>query len=353
MFTRPRAVIRTSQIAENWRILDRLAPHRETGAVVKADAYGHGAAAAGRALADAGCRSFFVAHVFEGLELRQALGRGPDIYVFHGAATHEIDTCAEHKLIPVLNTMQQVGLWRGRLADRAPAALHFDTGMNRLGLRPDDTPAVRTLLAGAEIGLVMSHFACADEPKHPMNAEQLAAFEAIAKGWPGVKRSLANSAGLALAGAGFDLTRPGIALYGGGFLPKGLGLEPAMTLEAPILEIIEVETGETTGYGATHRFDGPRRLATVAFGYADGLPRAASNSGFAFVDGVKCPIVGRVSMDLTTLDVSEVRDRPAPGMVAEFLGAQAGLEAPAAAAKTLAYELLTGLGARVERIWRN
>jgi len=211
------------------------------------------------------------------------------------------------------------------------------------------------MLDGRPVGLVMSHLACADEADNPLNAAQREAFLEIAANWPDAKKSLANSAGLALDAKAyaFDLSRPGIALFGGGVpMPDEAGtLKPTLTLEAPILSVFMAPKGASTGYGATRRFGRERRLATVAIGYADGFPRASSNNGFGYIGGQRCKVVGRVSMDLTTLDVSDLTCPVAPGMMVEFLGGNAAIETQALEARTLGYELLTGLGTRVSRNW--
>ncbi len=350
----PVATTHLTHIADNWRALAALQSDAKTGAVVKANAYGHGSSAVAGALARAGCRSFFVAHVLEGVSLRAALGPEPEIFVFHGFGSGEIPLIREARLIPVLNTLQQVGQWR-EANDNLPAAIHIDTGMNRLGLRPEEAGEARDQLAECQINLVMSHLTCADEPGHDLNQKQLSAFTELASLWPGTKRSLANTAGTYLgADYGFELTRPGIGLYGGGPTPPaGTHLKPGLTLTAPVLSVFEALPGETSGYGATYMLDTPRTLATVAFGYADGYPRAAANSGFAMLRETRLPVVGRVSMGLTTLDITETRDDIEVGSMVEFLGGHAHLEEQAIAAGTLGYELVTGLGHRVERIIEN
>lgn len=354
MHTASRLTIDLSAIVHNWQALHALAHGAEVAAVVKADAYGHGAVRVAPALARAGCRTFFTASVPEAVIVREAAGAGPDILVLHGTGEAEAPLALRHRLVPVINTLSQLRDWhRLGLAETGPAVLHFDTGMNRLGLRPEDLPAVRQMMDGAEVGLVMSHLACADEPGHPMNASQRDDFLGLAAAWPAARRSLASSAGMALEGCRFDLVRPGIALYGGGG-PLPLGgerLRPGMCLEAPILSVFMAPKGASTGYGASRRFGRHHRLATIALGYADGLPRALSNHGFALVGGQRCRMVGRVSMDLVTLDVTDLECPVAPGMMVEIFGPHASIEAQAAEAGTLGYELMTGVGPRVERLW--
>lgn len=354
MYTRPRATIELSNIAANWAMLSALPGAGEIGAVVKASGYGLGAEPVCRTLHNAGCRTFFTATMCEGAEVREIVGPEPDIIVFHGITDEEVELAKTHRLRPALNTLHQLRTWRMHsLVETGPAILHFDTGMNRLGLRAEDTPAVVEMLDGRPVDIVMSHLACADEPDNPMNSAQREAFIALAAQWPDARRCLGNSATAALGpDYMFDLLRPGIALYGGGVRP-GRDIKTVLTLEAPIVSVFMAPKGASTGYGATRRFGHPRRLATIALGYADGFPRAASNNGFAYVGGERCKIVGRVSMDLLTLDITDLTCMIAPGMLVELIGAQASLEAQAAEAGTLGYELLTGLGPRIERIWND
>lgn len=354
MHTQPRATIELSNIASNWKALNTLPGANEVGAVVKANGYGLGAGPVCRALFDAGCKTFFTATMEEGAEVRAILGDGPDIIVFHGIADSEVDLAKDHRLRPVLNTLHQLRTWRMHgLVETGPAILHFDTGMNRLGLRPEDIPAVKEMLDGRAVGVLMSHLACADEVDNQLNTAQREAFLEIASHWPEARKSLSNSAGMALGSDFmFDLTRPGIALYGGG-IPMGTQISPVLTLHAPILSVFMAPKGASTGYGATRKFGRHHRLATVALGYADGFPRTSSNNGFAFIAGQRCKIVGRVSMDMLTLDVTDLTCMIAPGMMVELIGENAGLEDQAEEARTLGYELLTGLGKRIERVWND
>ncbi|MEL7482309.1 MAG: alanine racemase [Pseudomonadota bacterium] len=354
MQTVSRLTIDLGAIVQNWQALHALAPNAEIGAVVKADAYGHGANRVGPALVNAGCKSFFTATLEEAVSLRAAVGDDPEIIILHGVTKETADEAKALRLRPIVNTLHQLRDWRfGGLVETGPAILHFDTGMNRLGLRPEDVPAVKQMLDDRPVGIVMSHLACADEPDHPLNIEQKALFDAIAAEWPAAICSLVNSAGMALPGYAYDLCRPGIALYGGGVdLPLNGGkLKSTLRFEAPILSVFMAKQGASTGYGASRRFGRHHRLATVAAGYADGLPRALSNSGFAYIGEDRCKIVGRVSMDLVTLDVTDLTCPIAPGMMAEFIGPRANVEQQALEAGTLGYELMTGLGARAERIW--
>jgi len=356
MHTQPRATISRSNLVHNYNVLRALAGDGEVGGVVKANAYGHGVEMVSRTLADAGCKTFFTATTDEAVEVRSAVGQEATILVFNGTPDEKAELAKAHRITPIINTLHQLRGWRMHgMSEIGPAVLHFDTGMNRLGLRPEDLEAVVEMLDDRPVGIIMSHLACADEIDNPLNEQQRTAFLDIATQWPDARKSLANSAGLALDAKayGLDLSRPGIALFGGGVpMPEQVdALRPTLTLEAPILSVFMASKGASTGYGATRRFGRERRLATVAIGYADGFPRASSNNGFAFLGGQRCKVVGRVSMDLATLDVSDLTCPVAPGMMVEFLGANADIEAQAVEAGTLGYELLTGLGSRVDRIW--
>ena len=260
-------------------------------------------------------------------------------------------TYKDARLTAVLSSPDHVELWRQ--ARDLPCALHFDTGMNRLGLKPDILETAGEALRKLAPVLVMSHLACADEPDHALNAAQLRAFDPITSAFPDTPASLCNSAGCYLGKAyAHDLTRPGIALYGGSVPPQKVKLRHAVTLQAEILSVFKAKAGETVGYGATFTVPEDMTLATVGLGYADGMLRAASNKLTGWVDGVPCPVVGRISMDLITLDVSKAQRAAKAGTRVEFLGSHAKLEEQAARAGTLGYELLTGLGSRVERVYQ-
>lgn len=347
-----RLVVDLDALARNYAKLRGLAAPAECAAVVKADAYGLGVEAVTRRLVREGCRRFFVATSTEGATLRRLLP-GAAIYVFEGAPEGVEAAFAEARLTPVLNSLQQVRRWvRGA---GGPAILHLDTGMSRLGLggaevlelasRPD-------LLEGLEIEYVMTHLACADEPGHALNRRQLEEFERLRRLLPAAPTSIANSAGILLGAAHRgDLVRPGIGLYGGNPLAVGPSpVEPVVTLEGRILQLRDVTEAATVGYGATHRAEPPCRLATVGVGYADGYPRNLGNRFWAAHAGLRLPVVGRVSMDLLCLDASAVpRGRIAVGDYVELIGPTVGLDELAAAAGTLSYEVLTRLGARLER----
>lgn len=349
---RARLTIDLDAIVANWRAFDRAGAGAVCAAVVKADAYGLGAGPVTRALAGAGCANFFVAHLEEAITVRKALGPGQRIFVLNGALAHEEDDLLAGELIPVLNDPDQIRRW-AMLGEGAPAAIHLDTGMNRLGVAPEDWDAAAEAAESINLALVMSHLACASEPQNPMNARQRSAFARAAAGFPPAPLSLAASAG-ALLGTefAFDMIRPGIGLYGGSpFDDATTDLRPVVTLEAPILQVRDAGPGDTVGYGASWQADRARRIATIAWGYADGYLRSASSRGFAMLAGQACPVVGRVSMDLVTLDVTAAGPAAQPGALVELLGPSAPLDAQAQAAQTIPYELLTRLGARAVRRW--
>jgi alanine racemase len=326
--------------------------------VLKADAYGLGMEQVARALAREGCRTFFVAHLDEGIRLRTLVPTDAVIYVLHGAMPGTAAECLRHDLIPVLNEPGQVEAWRAvarSAGRRLPAALQFDTGMSRMGFAPAD--AERLLadpdgLAGIEPVLVMSHLACADEAGHPLNALQRGRFAAIRARFPGVPGSLANSSAIFLdPGFYHDLVRPGAALYGINPQPGSPNpLAQPVSLHARIVQVRDVEAGDVVGYGARFVADGPRRIATIAIGYADGWLRSLTNRGHAWIGGVRVPVAGTVSMDSITLDVTAVDPASlAPGAEVELLGPHQDVDAVAGDAGTIGYELLTRLGQRFER----
>lgn len=325
----------------------RTGPGVETAAVVKADAYGLGAAAVAPALQRAGVRSFFVALAEEGAALRAALGPGPDIHVFAGLMPGDVEAVRAADLTPCLNSLEQVETFLHALPGH-PSALQLDSGMNRLGLEPKDLARLEARLPQLAPQLVLSHLACADTPGHPMNAAQGAAFRAAAALVPGARRSLAATGGLLLGEAyHFDLVRPGIGLYGG--LPF-VGAQAPVTLSLPVIQVREVGRDEAVGYGASWIADRPTRVATVSAGYADGLPRALGGAGLSlYVGRTACPIIGRISMDLITVDVSDLP------MVPDRLDLLNDVQTPdvvAGAIGTIGYEILTSLGPRYERVYK-
>ncbi|MSO84659.1 MAG: alanine racemase [Rhodospirillales bacterium] len=352
-------------LAANWRLLKaRLAPGADCAAVVKADAYGLGAKQIAPALRRAGCRTFFVVTLDEGLDLAPVVP-GCSIYVLAPPLAGNEAAIAAAGLIPTLNSLGDVAAWSAfaRAAGRPlPAALHADTGMRRLGFAPAEM-AVLTReperLAGLDVRLFLSHLACADEPRHPLNAEQLTAFVAakarLAAAGVAPRASLANSSGIFLGPEyHFDLVRPGAALYGIAPVPgQHQPMAPVVRVQAKILQVRDVDAPATVGYGATHRFSRPSRIATVAAGYADGYPRSLSSVGICFVGEHRAAVVGRVSMDLTTIDVTGIPENLVrPGMFIDLIGPLNPLDEVAAAAGTIGYELLTRLGRRAHRVWQ-
>ncbi len=343
-------------IAANYRLLVARAAGAEVAPAVKADAYGLGAARVAPVLAAAGARTFCVAQLDEALALRPLL---PDarLQVLNGCLPGEERDFVAAGLVPVLNSLEQVRLWQAaaRAAGRRlPAVLHVDTGISRLGLPPEELALLRqdgAALADLQLETVMSHLACSDELAHPLNAQQRERFLAASRLFPGVPRSLAASAGIFLGGDYlFDQVRPGYALYGGNPTVGVNPMRPVVTLRARILQVRRVDSPTTVGYGASHRVGGPTRLATLGLGYADGFFRALSNRGRLYLDGVPLPIVGRVSMDLTVVDVSALPEAKAlPGTLLDVLGPAQDIDALAADAGTIGYELLTQLGRRYQR----
>lgn len=345
-------------IGANYRsIASRVAPSR-CGAVVKANAYGLGVAKVGPALYREGCRHFFVAQLNEAGLLARVIGADADIFVLNGLDPGSEAACAEHGHIPVLNSLSQVDSWRqfARAAGKPlPAALQVDSGMSRLGRSPEAAIALAAdadLSREIDLRLIMTHLACADEPDHPANPTQLENFRAIRAHFPAVPASIANSGGAFLPGDFHgDIARPGIALFGADPGPSAEGLCPIVRLDARILQIRMVEAGTGVGYGLTYTAPSPRRLATIAIGYADGWPRSLGGVGAAWHRGVRLPITGRVSMDSTTIDITDLpRDALAEGDFVELLGPSQSLADVARDAGTIAYEILTRLGPRHARV---
>lgn len=351
--------IDTASIAANWRAL--AARHAGAGggataAAVKADAYGLGAALVARALAEAGCRHFFTACLDEAISLRAAL---PDrwIAVIAGCPAGAEQTFIGHDLRPVLNSLDDCARWQNaaRNAGHAlPALLHIDTGMARLGLDAAEFARLRAepqRLDGIALDYVMSHLVSSELPDAAENGRQALRFAELRAAFPGVATSFANSSGIFLGpDFGSDLARPGYALYGGNPTPGQKNpMRPVVALAAPILQIRAIAAGETVGYNATWRAERAARIATIGVGYADGLPRSLADRMTARLNGRKIRLVGRVSMDLMTF---EVTDHPeiAPGSMLELIGPGHDIDDLAHEAGTNGYEILTSLGRRYRRI---
>jgi alanine racemase len=330
--------------------------------VVKADAYGLGMQRAAASLWTAGCRTFFVATIAEGVALRDTLPQAR-IYVLGGLLPATPPIFERHDLRPVLNSEVEVNDWADYCAARGkplPAALHIDTGMNRLGLSAVEVETIAsrdTLWSLFELALVMSHLACADEAGHPKNERQRKLFDALRARLPKARASFANSAGILLGKHHhYDMVRPGIALYGGRALASGDNpFEPAVSWFGRILQVRDVAPGEAVGYGATRTLKAPTRIAIVAVGYADGFSRALSikdeQTGLSVhIEGHAAPILGRVSMDLITVDVTSLPEGAAQrGGWAELIGPNVSAQEMAHHAGTIDYEILTNLGARAIR----
>jgi alanine racemase len=357
-FEGARLTVRLGAITANYRqFVERCAPAAVAG-VVKAEGYGLGAGPVAGALAECGCDTFFVARLEEGVALRPAHPHAR-IFVLDGVQDGKATALIAHRLVPVLNSLQQLDLWAGAARPhraKLDCAIHLDTGMNRLGLPADETALLSaeaaTRLRDANVVLWMTHLACGDDCASPMNRQQLERFRAALAALPSAPASLAASAGALLGKEyAFDLVRAGIGLYGG--YPCSEQSNPfavAAVLTAPILQLRRVDTGESVGYGATFRATRPSTLATAGLGYADGLMRAIGNRGSGAIAGVRVPIVGRVSMDLVTLDVTDVPpDALRVGADVEFIGDTISLEELAALAGTANYEVLTSLSHRLRR----
>ncbi|MFK7835066.1 MAG: alanine racemase [Sulfitobacter sp.] len=330
-------------IAANWRALDSLT-ECETAAVIKADAYGLGVDKVGPALAEAGARLFFVAVAEEGVKLRRALGPGPAICVFSGHLPGDADMIRAADLTPMINSVDQL-LTHVEALPGHPFGIQLDTGMNRLGMEPGEWSALRDIALAQRPELIMSHLACADEPNHIMNQHQLDWFVEMTEGLD-VPRSLAATGGILLGEKyHFDLTRPGVGLYGG--LPF-VDATPVVSLDVPVIQTRDVLPGESVGYGNAFVARAPTRVATIAAGYADGLIRAMGAQATLTHEGVKLPVVGRVSMDLITVDVSTIADMPEH---LELIGTHQSVDTVAGFAGTIGYEILTSLGARYDRVF--
>ncbi|MBB2200441.1 alanine racemase [Gluconacetobacter tumulisoli] len=354
-------------IAANYRLLrDRVGPDAGSGATcaaaVKADAYGLGAERVVPVLAAAGCRTFFVAHLAEGAAIRPLLGADSTIFVLNGAMPGTEADVHRLGLVPVLNSVEQITRWQSlarRLDTPLPAALQVDSGMSRFGLSGGDLDVLMARpapLAGIVPLLVMSHLACADDPAHPANHAQRTSFLRLRERLPRAPASLAASSGLFLGPDWqFDMVRPGAALYGINPTPgRPNPMRPVVRLQARIVQTRWIGPGTAVGYGAAFIADRPSRIATLAVGYGDGFPRILGARGVAVLPDrpeVALPIIGRISMDCLAVDVTDAGDDPLEaGTALDLIGPHNSLDSVAAAAGTIGYELLTGLGARYHRV---
>ena len=350
-------------IAGNWqaiRAMGRAAGKPvECAAVLKADAYGTGATVVGPRLAKEGCRHFFVAHIDEGIALRRVLP-DPPIYVLNGMLPGTEGDFVEQRLTPVLNHLGQLNAWRGtaqRFNLTLDAVIHADTGMHRLGFGPEESAVLineRGRLRGLRLSLLMSHLVASEEPGNPINAEQLSRFRAFVKAMPGAPASLANSSGVFLgADYHFDLLRPGAALYGINPLPdRPNPMRPVVTLHARVLQTRRVDALQTVGYGGAWRSARPTRVATIALGYADGYFRTLINRSVVYIAQQPVPVIGRISMDLVTIDVTDLAEADCqPGALVEILGPNVSSDDLGERARTNAYEVMTALGRRYARVY--
>lgn len=361
-------VVDLDAIAENYKLIQNTCPDSTVGASVKADAYGLGLEPVTKALSRAGCQTFFVATPREGHRLRKILPTA-QIIVLNGPTRGTTDVFFELDLCPALNSLEQIETWqtaRKARSEDAAAWLHFDTGMNRLGLNREDLDilvADPDRLRTLGLSTLISHLACADTPDHPMNTAQLESFRIARAQLEAVtgplQASLANSPGAFLGpDFHFDLVRPGAALYGiAPSLERPNPMWQVVEIHAKILQVRSVDTPMTVGYGAAHQVEKPARIATIAAGYADGYPRAAgSKTGspmHAHIAGHDVPLCGRVSMDLIAIDVSDIpEDLAQPGQAVELLGPHVPVDTLAAASGTIGYEILAQLGGRFERVYR-
>jgi alanine racemase len=351
-------------IETNWRALARQLLTVECAAVVKANAYGLGLEPVTTQLARAGCRAFFVADISEARRVR-ARAREAAIYVLNGFVPEAAAAFAELNVRPVINSMTELAEWDAFVAAHkwgGGAALHIDTGMNRLGISAEEAAALapRLQYENHGIALLMSHLACAESPDHPLNSSQIRLFRELRMLYHGVPASLANSSGIFLGEvAHFDLARPGAALYGINPTPgRENPMRGVVKLAARILQVRKVQPGETVGYGAAWTARRASRIAVAALGYADGILRAASGirangGGAAIVATKRCPIVGQISMDLTCIDISDLAEGAVHrGDLATFIGPEIPVDEVAASAGTIGYEILTRLGPRSHLVYR-
>ncbi|TDQ63657.1 alanine racemase [Maritalea mobilis] len=348
-------------IARNWAALDKISPGTLTAAVVKSNAYGLGLEEVAKALFKEGAQFFFVANPEEGLRLRAALPAA-HIFVLGGLWPRTAEIYAQARLMPVLNSMAMLEEWLAFCVEHGeayPSSLHFDTGMNRLGFRLSDVSWVRQQLerTGYQPQMIMSHLACADQPTHEKNRTQLAFFQSIMAHFPDIPASLANSAGLMGSKQNhFQLVRPGIALYGGRAISGRTNpLSHVVNLDVPILQVRDGKTGETVGYGGDYTLQRDSRIAIAAIGYGDGFLRANSSAtnhmgARVAVKGQLVPVLGRISMDLTAIDVTDLGPNgPVPGEMVEILGPNVSVDDIADASGTIGYEILTDLQGRYRR----
>ena len=350
-------IIDLNALTANYRLLSSKSGKATTGAVIKADAYGLGARQVSTALYAAGCRHFFVAQALEAFDLRPHLPADSALYVLNGLPEGCETSCAARGIIPVLNSLNQIMRWSAVACEhnaRLPAVVQFDTGMTRLGLTLDEARALAAapeVLAPMDVRFIMSHLACADTPDNTLNAAQLTDMHIFRALFPHLPVSFANSGGVFM-GEDYlqDFTRPGIALFGGA--PNDAPhnpMQPVVSLNVAVIQTRNIPAGTRIGYGGSYIARCDMRLATIAAGYADGLPRSLSPGGAAWFDGIRLPMVGRISMDSLMLDISALPDDLPAGSFVELIGPHQSIDDIAADAGTISYEILTGLGRRFYR----
>lgn len=346
-------------LAANYRhFQDKVGETCAVAGVVKADAYGLGLKPIVEALTVLNCPQYFVATLDEAIQLRHVNAKAPVAVLgglFHGAEEEYL----AHNITPVLNSPDDIARWKNLVHQKEqslPALLHIDTGMNRLGLSADETSALlqdKTQIEGIEIKTIMTHFACADDKDHPLTKKQAHDFANIAQHFPSAQKSLANSPGLFRSDAyHHDMVRPGYSLYGGNPTPElDNPMQGVVSLNARILQTRQCKKGESIGYGASHIFDQDRVTATIGMGYADGFQRSANAQKHVYYQGQSCPIIGRVSMDLVTVDLTHLEQKPKAGDMLEILGPHQTIDDLANAIGTIGYEILTSLGRRYARTY--
>ena len=355
--------INIDSIIHNYQLINNKVGNTECAAVLKADAYGMGASVVAKALDKVGCSTFFVATIDEGIELRACFSKNENqIAVLSGLLEGSEDIFYSNKLTPVLNDTEQIKKWaiyNKQKKISAPSILHIDTGMNRLGITINELYDIiknPTELKELHVEWIMSHLACGDQPRDIMNEKQLSVFLNAKKEFPNVKASLANSAGVFLGQSyHLDMVRPGIALYGSGSgsIPSK-PLKQVIKLYSRILQIRTLSTGASVGYGASYRVSEATRVATVGLGYADGYMRSLSNCSWVFFNGLRLPVIGRISMDYITIDITQIAsEKIKTGDFIEIIGDKFTLDDLATVANTVPHELLTRLGTRHHRIYRN
>lgn len=341
--------INLAALGRNWEKFNKLGSSN-TSAVVKADAYGLGAREVTKVLQECGCDTFFVAHYEEAIEARKFIAANAKIYVLNGVFENQCDGMVEFDIIPIINSYEQLEIWQTNTKQQN-YALHIDTGMNRLGLRHDDS-FDNDYFKDFPPHLILSHLACGSDINSQLNKTQLERFKNAAQIFPNSLKSLSASAGSLLGNEyHFDIIRPGIGLYGGNPLDDCANIfNTIVELKSPIIQTRKVKKGESIGYGASFIAKKEMQIGIVSLGYADGFLRNASNKGFGFIDGKMCKILGRVSMDLIAIDLSETKDIKT-GDYVEFLGDNITIDMQANHANTISYEFLTRLGTRFKRIY--